>query len=167
MEVSFITSYLTFYLKGRVKCDNNFVSISCPNTILKLIPLGSLNKTFPVEQVSSVSSDFKVTLGSLLWGVLITLLGLGSLTSSIVLGLILAAVGALMVLSSLQTVVYVTVAGNSYLIPIIFLEKAKAEQICSGIQTMITNRYADTNVRVHTEKSTDRLVDAINNMSHK
>lgn len=167
MEVSFITSYLTFYLKGHVKCDNNFVNISCPNTILKLIPLGSLNKTFPVEQVSSVNSNFKVTLGSLLWGALITVIGLGSLTASPLLGLILAAVGVLMVLGSLQTAVYITVAGNDYLIPIIFLEKAKAEQICSGIQAMIANRYSDTNVRVHTEKSTDRLVDAINSMSHK
>ena len=167
MEVSFITSYLTFYLKGHVKCDNNFVNISCPNTILKLIPLGSLNKTFPVEQVSSVNSNFKVTLGSLLWGVLITIMGLGSLSSSLLLALIFTAVGVLMVLGSLQTAVYITVAGNDYLIPIIFLEKDKSEQICSGIQAMIANRYSDTNVRVHTEKSTDRLVDAINSMSRK
>ena len=167
MQISFITSYLTFYLKGFVKCDNNFVEISCPNTILKLIPLGSLKKTFPIAQVSSVNSNFKVTLGSLLWGGLIALLGLGTLTSSFFLGLILAAVGVLMVLGSLQTAVYITVAGNDYLIPIIFLEKAKAEQICSTIQAMIAKRYDDTNVRVHTEKSTDRLVDAINNMSHK
>ena len=37
----------------------------------------------------------------------------------------------------------------------------------AGIQAMIASRYSDTNVRVHTEKSTDRLVDAINSMSHK
>ena len=167
MQVSFITSYLTFYLKGHVKCDNNFIEISCPNTILKLIPLGSLNKTFPVEQVSSVNSNFKVTLGSLLWGALITVMGLGTLTSSFFLGLILAAVGVLMILGSLQTAVYITVAGNDYLIPIIFFEKNKAEEICHGIQAMIANRYNDTNVRIHTEKSTDRLVDAIHNMSNK
>ena len=51
--------------------------------------------------------------------------------------------------------------------PHYFPEKDKAEQICSGIQAMIANRYSDTNVRVHTEKSTDRLVDAINSMSRK
>lgn len=167
MHISFITSYLTFYLKGHVNCDNNFVEISCPNTILKLIPLGALKKTFPVEQVSSVNSNFKLDLGSLLWGAFLALLGFGSLSDNVILGFVLMAVGALTILSSIQTTVHVTVAGNDYLIPLIIFEKAKAEQICAGINQMIANRYSDTNVRIHSEQSTDRLIEAIHGISSK
>ena len=164
MKTSFITSYLTFYLKGTAECDGNFVKFSTPNTILKLVPMGSNKQTFPIEQVSSVTTDFRVTLGSLAWGVLFAIVGLACFGSSFLLGLILLAYGALTVLSSLQTAVRITAAGNNYLLPIIFLQKAKAEEIADAIQQAIASRYSDTNVRVHSEKSTDRIVDAIESM---
>lgn len=49
MKQSFITSFLTFYLKATVETGGNFIKISNPNTILKVIPLGSTNKTIPIE----------------------------------------------------------------------------------------------------------------------
>ena len=67
---TFMTSYLTFYMKGSVEYDGNFVRISRPNTILKFIPLGMNKQNFPVEQISSVTTNFRVSLGSLLWGLL-------------------------------------------------------------------------------------------------
>lgn len=33
--VEFITSYLTFYLKGKIQVDKNFVKFEIPNTICK------------------------------------------------------------------------------------------------------------------------------------
>ena len=44
--VEFITSYLTFYLKGKIQVDKNFVKFEIPNTILKLIPLGKAYKCY-------------------------------------------------------------------------------------------------------------------------
>ena len=73
------------------------------------------------------------------------------------------AYGALTVLSSLQSAVCITVAGQTRLISLIVFEKDKAQEIANRINEMISNRYADTNVRIHTEASTDRIVDAINN----
>ena len=56
MSTTFITSYLTFYLKGRVEYKGDFIEVSQPNTILKLIPLGLSRQAYPVEQISSVST---------------------------------------------------------------------------------------------------------------
>lgn len=44
MKQSFITSYLTFYLKASIALEGVFIKTSNPNTILKVIPLGSQNK---------------------------------------------------------------------------------------------------------------------------
>ena len=161
MSTTFITSYLTFYLKGTVEYKSNFIEISQPNTILKVIPLGLHKQTYPIEQISSVSTNFKVSIGSLLWGALWAFTGLASFGDSILLALALIAYGVLTVLSSLQTVVYITAAGKDHLLPIIIFEKEKAEEIADHINEMIAGRYSDTNVREHTEKSTDRIVDAI------
>ncbi len=162
MEVSFITSYLTFYLKA---CEVTIIlNISCPKHHSEAHS-PALNKTFPWSRSPRSNSNFKVTLGCCCGGVLITY-GLGS-EPSLLLALIFTAVGVLMVLGSLQTAVYITRGRQRLPDPHYFPEKDKAEQICSGIQAMIANRYSDTNVRVHTEKSTDRLVDAINSMSRK
>ena len=163
MNTSFITSYLTFYLKGSVNYDRNFVRVSQPNTILKLIPLGLQTQDYPVEQISSVSTTFKVAFGSLVWGAICVLLGLESFGSSFFLALLLMAYGALTVLSSLQSAVCITVAGQTRLISLIVFEQDKAQEIANRINEMLSNRYADTNVRIHTEASTDRIVDAINN----
>ena len=158
---TFMTSYLTFYMKGSVEFDGNFVRISRPNTILKFIPLGMNKQNFPVEQISSVTTNFRVSLGSLLWGLLFALCGLSALPQSLVGGLLFFAYGGLTIISSLQTVVYLTAAGNDYLIPIVFTERAKADEIERGINELIAGRYADTNVRANAERSTDRIVDAI------
>ena len=55
MKQSFITSYLTFYLKASITLEGVFIKTSNP-TILKVIPLGSQNKTIPVDHVASVDS---------------------------------------------------------------------------------------------------------------
>lgn len=68
MKYSFIMSYLTYYLKATVSLEGNFIKVSNPNTILKVIPLGAQNRTIPVEQVSTVDDSFKLDLKSFFWG---------------------------------------------------------------------------------------------------
>lgn len=164
MSTTFITSYLTFYLKGRVEYKGDFIEVSQPNTVLKLIPLGLSRQAYPVEQISSVSTDFKVSAGSMLWGTFWAFTGLGNFGTSAFLALLMLAYGVLTILSSLQTVVCITVAGNYRLLPIIIFEKRKAEEIAGHINEMIAGRYSDTNVHKHTEKAADRIVDAIKNI---
>ena len=61
-KITFMTSLLTFYLKGVISRDKNFIKFRIPNTILGLIPLGSSKKTVAVNQIASVDTDFRLTI---------------------------------------------------------------------------------------------------------
>ena len=74
MKQSFITSYLTFYLKASITLEGVFIKTSNPNTILKVIPMGSQNKTIPVYHVASVDSSFRLDFKSFAWGIISLLL---------------------------------------------------------------------------------------------
>ena len=89
MKQSFITSYLTFYLKASVSLEGDFIKTSNPNTILKVIPLGAQNKTIPVDHISSVDDSFRLDFKSFAWGIIFALVGFSMMGSSILGGLIL------------------------------------------------------------------------------
>lgn len=59
-KIQYMTGLLTFYLKGEIKVEQNFLRLSRPNTILALIPLGSEKNSIPVTQISAIDSSFKV-----------------------------------------------------------------------------------------------------------
>ncbi|MFA5658900.1 MAG: hypothetical protein WC900_06410, partial [Oscillospiraceae bacterium] len=56
--ITFMTSLLTFYLKGEIKSEQNFIKLKSPNTILSLIPLGAHKETLPTNQIASVETNF-------------------------------------------------------------------------------------------------------------
>lgn len=45
--ITYMTSLFTFYLKGEIKSEQNFISFKVPNTILGLIPLGPKLRSSP------------------------------------------------------------------------------------------------------------------------
>ena len=47
--VTYMTSLFTFYLKGEIKSEQNFISFKVPNTILGLIPLGAQTEKFTIS----------------------------------------------------------------------------------------------------------------------
>lgn len=51
-------------MKSQVALEENFIKTTSPNSILKVIPLGSSNKTIPLEQISSVDDSFKMDIKS-------------------------------------------------------------------------------------------------------
>ncbi len=164
--IKYMTGLLTFYLKGEISTDQNFLKLKLPNTILALIPLGAKNDSIPVQQLSSVSSNFKLNLKRFLVGVVICLVGFSCFSSSdgIVGGLILLLWGASTVITSFATELKVaTTAGKEYFIPFLIFEKAKASQAEQLINNMIAGRLNDTNTRQVVEAQTNAIVDAINN----
>ncbi|MGQ7358210.1 hypothetical protein ACTGWZ_03645 [Streptococcus suis] len=159
MKQSFIVSYLTFYLKASVMLEGDFVKVSNPNTILKVIPLGSKNKTIPVEQISTVDDSFRLDFKSFLWGVLFVIIGFGIMGDSFVGGLILAAYGIVTVLSSFQT--YLTLnftSGGYYTVNAVVFEKENLLSCKETIEGLIQRRYNNTN----NTANTDRIIDALN-----
>ena len=162
--ITYMTGSLTFYLKGEISTDQNFLKLKLPNTILALIPLGSQKDNIPVQQVATVSSNFKLNFKRFLFGVILCLGALGSFKSSVIGGIILLLWGASTVITSFITELKVdTTAGRAYFIPFLIFEKAKAAQAEQLISNMISGRLNDTNNRQVAEAQTAAIVDAINN----
>ncbi|CAM3111830.1 hypothetical protein STRA110950_02210 [Streptobacillus ratti] len=160
MNQSFITSYLTFYMRASIYLEKNFIKTSNPNSILKLIPLGSTNKTIPLEQISSVDDSFKMDIKSFIWGLIFTFFGFSTLVnSSIVTGIILFVYGVLTVLSSFQVNLELSLnSGQVYNISVVIFEKPKLLVCKEVIESHISKRYDDTNVTTNT----DRIIEVMN-----
>ena len=157
--IKYMTSLLTFYLKGEICQEQNFVNLKKPNTIMSLIPLGAKKESIPVSQLSSVESDFKLHFGRFLTGAIIAILGFCLMEESVLLALILLLIGANRAVTAFETVLTIkTTAGDVKEIPFFVFEKSKANEAESQIRMIISNRLNDTNNRVQT----DRIVDAIN-----
>ena len=158
--IKYMTSLLTFYLKGEICQEQNFVNLKKPNTILSLIPLGAKKDSIPVSQLASVESNFKLHFGAVVIGAVITIFGLCFMSESFLLALILMLVGANKVIASFETVLTIkTTAGDIKDISFLIFEKAKADMAEKQIRQIISERLDDTNNRMQT----DRIVDAINN----
>ena len=158
--IQYMTSLLTFYLKGEIRQEQNFVNLKKPNTILSLIPLGAKKDSIPVSQLASVESNFKLHFGSLILGAIIAIVGLCLLSDSFLFALILMLVGVNKVITAFETILTIkTTAGEIKNISFLIFDKAKAELAENQIRQIISNRLDDTNNRVQT----NRIVEAINN----
>lgn len=164
MNESFITSYLTFYLKAQVAIDGNVVKTSNPNTILKVIPLGSKNKSIPLDQLTSVDDSFALDFKSFIWGLIFAIIGMSVMgeSNSGFAGFLLLVYGALTLLSSFQTKLEFNLAsGSTYSLSVVIFEKEKLNRTKDAIEATIQQRYNDTNFAVHTQQQTAAVVDAI------
>ena len=162
-KIEFMTSLLTFYLKGEISTEQNFLTLKVPNTILTLIPLGRKNDTIPVTQISSVSTDFKLLFKDFLIGIIVAIIGIVLFGTNFLIGFILLLIGAAMVINSFQTVLTIKTTSGEIKSASIF-EKSKAEQAASMINHIIGSRLDDTNNRVQGDRQTDRMVEAINSL---
>ncbi len=158
--IRYMTSLLTFYLKGEIQQEQNFVNLKKPNTILGLIPLGAKKDSIPVTQLASVESSFNLHFGRLLIGVIIAIVGFSMLADSFMMGLILLIVGANQAITAFETVLTIkTTAGDIKTISFLIFDKGAAELAEKQIRQIISDRLDDTNNR----RQTDRIVEAINN----
>lgn len=159
-SVRYMSSLLTFYLKGEIRQEQNFVNLKKPNTILGLIPLGAQKTSIPVTQLSSVESNFKLHFGLLILGIIIAMAGLVGDFGNLIVSLVLMLIGANVVINAFEIILTVkTTAGDAKNISFLIFEKSKAKLAETQIRQIISDRLDDTNNRVQA----DRIVDAINN----
>ncbi len=90
----FSPSVIIFWLKTSIAASSTRIQYTTPNTLFGLIPLGVDTKTIPLRNVASVDTSTKFNLGSLVWGVVFLLIGLGCLDSSVAVALVLILVAA-------------------------------------------------------------------------
>ena len=164
-KITFMTSLLTFYLKGEIVHEQNFIRLKWPNTLLTFIPLVSNKENLPVNQISSVSTSFSLSLKDLLIGLVVAIIV--PLMFGNFLGIIPFAIGIGMCITAFHTILTIDMtSGTEYNIPFLLFEKSKAADAEEYINSMIANRMDDTNTRVHTERQTEALVDAINSLKN-
>lgn len=156
--ITFMTSLLTFYLKGEIKAEQNFLKLKKPNTILAFIPLGAKRYNVPINQISSVGTDFRLLFKDLLVGIIECIAAFALFGTSVIWALILLFVGAFTVINSFQTALVIsTTSGADYVLFFLIFEKSKALTAEAAINRMISTRLDDTNVRTHTENQTAAL----------
>ncbi len=156
--IYFITSFLTFYLKGEIKSEKNFIKFKIPNTILNFIPLGVHKKSIAINQITSVDTDSRLLFKNLVLGIVILFIGFATIASFI--GIIFLLLGILICLNSFQTILQLNLtSGSTLYIPFVIFEKKKASEAEEAINVLINERLDSTN----TKEQTDRLVDAIEN----
>ena len=166
--ITYMTSLLTFYLKGEISTEKNFLSLKIPNSVLALIPLGAQKHNVPVNQLSAVATSFSLVFKELIIGIIEALVGFASIESSFLVGLIILLIGVSTIITSFKTELRIdTTSGRSYLIPFVVFEKSKAASAEEMLNEIISNRLNDTNSRQVTEKQTDAVVDAINNLNQR
>lgn len=158
--INYITSLLTFYLKGEICSEQNFIQFKEPNTILGLIPLGAKSERIAINQISSVTTNTKMKLGKLIIGIVIAVLALISFKDSFLLGLIILIIAVNSIVDAFEIDLEVDLSsGQKKAIDFFIFEKSKAEHASIMINEMISNRLDDTNSR----QQTDRIVATIKN----
>ena len=157
--IRYVTSLLTFYLKGEIAAEQNFIRFKEPNTILGLIPLGAKKENIPVTQIASVQSNMRVKFLKLVVGVIVSILALSLFKDSFLGGLIILLIGLNVVLDAFEIDLDIsTTSGQIKSIDFFIFDKSKADLAVDQINSIIANRLSDTNNR----EQTDRIVDAIN-----
>lgn len=145
----FSPSVIIFWLKTSIAASSTRVQYRAPNTLFGLIPLGADTKTIPLRNVASVDTSTKFNLGSLVWGVVFLLIGLGCLDSSVAVALVLILVAAANLANTMSaSLVFHDPSGGANTITVSILEKDKLMSLAQEIQSRV---FADADRLRHEE----------------
>lgn len=134
----FSPSVIIFWLKTSIAASSTRVQYRAPNTLFGLIPLGADTKTIPLRNVASVDTSTKFNLGSLVWGVVFLLIGLGCLDSSVAVALVLILVAAANLANTMSaSLVFHDPSGGANTITVSILEKDKLMSLAQEIQARV------------------------------
>lgn len=159
----FSVSLLTPWVKGNMSVDEGFLRIKMQNTIMfGLIPAGMQKDTSPLQSLSNVYTSKAYNLKRIGLGALVALIGILILGDSVVSGIVLALIGAVILFSGIQTAFAYERAGIEKKILLPFFEANHAEEFEEQVIGAMKAFQDDRNVRVHTQNSSDQIVGAIN-----
>lgn len=140
---------IIFWLKTSIAASSTRVQYRAPNTLFGLIPLGASTKTIPLRNIASVDTNTKFNLGSLVWGVVFLLIGLGCLDSSVAVALVLILVAAANLANTMSaSLVFHDPSGGANTITVSILEKDKLMSLAQEIQSRV---FADADQLRHEE----------------
>ncbi|QPK94510.1 hypothetical protein HCQ94_02060 [Actinomyces sp. zg-332] len=149
-------SLLTAYIKGELMCSSTRFVYKIPNTVLGVIPLGSEENTIPLKSIASVNTATKFHIGRFIFGIVLAIAGFSSITSSFVIGLIMMALGAVLLAMTFPAQLrVVNHAGGVNAVTVSILEKSKLEKFAREFQNRV---FADLEQTRHDEAQTMRMM---------
>ncbi|KAA8369751.1 DUF2892 domain-containing protein [Leuconostoc carnosum] len=162
----FAVSVVTPWVKGNMSVDEGFLKVKIQNTILfGLIPAGMHKDTSPLQSVSNVYTSKEYKLSRLILGVIIILLGFSMFSSSFLGAIIALVIGAAVLFSGILTVFAYERSGIEKKIYLPFFEANHASEFEEQVISAMRIYQEDRNVRMHSQNSSDQIVNAINNQN--
>ncbi|MGT2951656.1 hypothetical protein BU202_08720 [Streptococcus cuniculi] len=175
IEKLFAVSVATPWIKGKMDVDAHNVMIDIPNTVLfGLVPAGRRKHTTPLGNVSNVYTSSSYKLGRMLGGLVLCLLGFSMFGESFLGGLIILAIGGLVIASGIITVFRYENNGRSVTIPLPFFEAHHAQDFADKVIAQINKYNDDRNVFINNQlsaqlinnqnvQSTQQIIEALKN----
>lgn len=156
---TFMTSLLTFYIRGKIDIDDSSVNLVVPNTFLTFIPLGKRSYKKYINHITSVNTSFSLNAKSFFFQLLVTFFGLDVIRNSAAIGIILALLGIMGVISSITYRLVVNdSSGSAIWVRALIFDKQAIINAGADIDRLLTQHVDDTN----NAKAADKIVDAIN-----
>ena len=160
----FAVSAITPWIKGTMDVDSHYLTVNLPNTVFfELIPAGKRKDRTPISGITSMHTDRKYKLGKILLGALIVLSTIGNIGNSPVGSIVLILLGALLFASGIVTTFSYERSGVTQTITFPFFESNHVEQFEQHVSEIVSAYQDDRNVRMHSEKNAQTIVDGINN----
>lgn len=135
ITIQYITGLLTFYFKGKISRDDNFVYLSNPNIFLGLFPLRKTKQQFLLNQIVSTSSGFCLIYKDLIISLLELVFGI-LVCNTTLFGLILVFISIATFISAFKTTLTIHLSsGEKITICFVILERKKADHANAIIST--------------------------------
>ncbi len=134
-EDAFMFSLSHFFLKTDVSLTTKRVSFDRPNVLLGVIPVGRSQTTYPLRNVSGVSTSTRVAVLRLLIGVVLILVGANN--SGAIFWLV---IGAFLALSAFQAAIVVGASGGERTpIYIAITDRGRAQEFANQVNARVAN----------------------------
>lgn len=161
----FAVSLVTPWIKGNMYVSpDGFLKIKMQNTILfGMIPAGMTKDSSPLANVSNVSSNKEFKIGRIFLGLIIAIGGLMALSSSPIVGIVLALIGVGIFGSGIITVFAYERNGVEKRVYLPFFEANHVAEFEEQVLAEIAKFYDDRNVRKHSQENAQTIVDGLRN----
>lgn len=133
---AFTTNLILFWLKSNFELTNRRVAGESPNTLFGIIPLGKLEISQPLQNITSVACNTKFHIGRLIIGLFFVLMFLGAQNAATFILLLFGFVFLANSYTSRIAIASNNMSAQSFEISI--LEKAKVENFVTNINTVLT-----------------------------
>ncbi|NHZ85450.1 MAG: hypothetical protein GWP19_06175 [Planctomycetia bacterium] len=139
-EAAFTANLILFWLKANYVLTNKRLTGDTPNTLFGIVPLGKAQIAQPLKTIASVTSSTKFTLGRLLLGVVLLLIGFSIMGSSFFISLVLLILAAVNILNCYTATFIVTNnGGQSTGYEISILEQSKVVEFTNEVNIVIAD----------------------------